>query len=300
MSDDPQDRVTPGGPEHPGADDVFLLVQGRLEQVTREKLESHATSCPACRARLVTVRWIHDQVKEWGRVLFQDHLPTEEMVRHAEGGRGLSEHRVRNIERHLSLCDACEADSRLLASVGESLAEAKPSTSRAGVSGGFWGRLAGHGWRAPIWAYVAMVVLAFPAALGIRDLVNRPGTVQLSSGSPETVHVLPPPVVLAPGRERGAGSARVAAPFPGEGPLVLACEVPILSDGVTRYSGRLEDASGDVIWETPEMASVDAFGTFLIVIPSGVLDPGVFRLFIDERADSRATQRFEFGFELTE
>jgi hypothetical protein len=222
------------------------------------------------------VRWIHEHVQEWGRTLFQGHVPSEEMVRYTERPGALPRERRKEIGRHLAVCEACERDLRMVEAV-------EPEVRDIRETRGF--RFLGS---APAWAVAAILALVVPAAFGVRSWLGAP-----REGGVEPIRAL---VRLEAGEREGENAPRVA--LPGRGSVLLQAEVPIRDDPGVRYDARLEDGEGSAVWEVQDLRSVDEFGTFLIRVPEARLEPGRYRLWIEEVVDGSPGDEFRFRFEV--
>ncbi len=277
------DRDDPTRP-HTSAEDLFLFVRGSLAESSSARVVEHARGCAECGARLETVRFLQEQVRSWGRSLFADHLPVEEVVRYSERPGSLPEARRREVERHLDLCRACEADLAMVHAVEEGA----PSAIT----------LPGRGWRErleglfplrvlPAWATVALVLLVVPAGVGVRSWL----------ASEDPVRALPAPVRLVESERSDATLPQVSR---SDGTLILACEVPVLDEPGVRYEGRLLDASGQVVWKRGELVPSDAFGTFRFLVDTRALDPGPYRVVIVERAPDGTEETYRFSFDLSD
>jgi anti-sigma factor RsiW len=294
--------------EHAASQDLFLFVRHQLAEDTRRELEHHLAECESCRERESTLRWIQEQVRTWGGSLFADHVASEALVRYSEARDRLPAELEREINRHLTLCEACAADLRMVEQVGRTLEDdalsRQPGAVRAAASQkpGLlarvveWLRAGAH--PAPAWTYVILVVLAVPAAFGIRGLL-RPSTEATATG----VTALPSPQVLEAQDQRGASAPQVVIASSGE-PVLLEIHVPVLETSGARYEARLFSSSGREIWHQDRMESTDAFGTFLLLIDPHRLEAGVHRLVVRERVTGPApiggggVSDFEFVFDL--
>ncbi len=278
------------------ADDLFALVSGRLPGDRMEALHSHLAGCPECRARLATLSWIRDQVAEHGGMVFDGHPSAEELVGYEERGGGTDPERLRILERHVAVCEACTEDLRILTEVGKDLASGAPGSS-PGVARPSPGRPAGlrralgldRG--APVWAYAVIALLLIPMVLTLGPrLVGRPG------GAREGIRAVPAVQHLSPGAVRGAEEARVVH-LPETGDLALGLEVPVSEAPGARYDGRLEDVAGRRLWQERDLHPVDRFGTMVLVVPRESLSPGRYEIIIRERGTSNP-QEFRFPFTL--
>jgi hypothetical protein len=145
---------------------------------------------------------------------------------------------------------------------------------------------------APAWVYAALVLVLVPVAGGVGYWLR---------GKPPDpmARPVPTPQRLFMTGERGEGSGNELV-LPPRGPLAIEFHVPVLSDGSARYTAILQDAGGNEIWSGQDLESLDAFGTFLLLLDSPRLAVGEYRLRVIERdATSEETlQEFVFPFVL--
>jgi len=308
---------------HSASESLFDLVLGRLPASAAERVREHAAACAECASRLETLEWIRGHVTEWGEGLFADHLPSEEIVRYAETGTVLTPERLRALERHLYVCEACAADLATVKEVGATLgagaAEEGQATGEAGAepggsgprgprprstsrvedasSRGGWVRrfsaaLGARRWGGvPAWAYAAALVLAVPAAFGVR------GWLAGGEATPGAIRSLPPPLMIPAAGERGpAGTFRV--PVTGQ-TVVLGVEVPVTEESGVRYAALLRDDTGKVLWRDDHVVPTDRFGTMLVEVPAVRLRPGPHEMVVREIRPGATTPGAEFRFPFT-
>jgi hypothetical protein len=82
------------------------LATGRLDQVTRARIEAHLAECESCRRAATTARTIAVALRDAGAELFEEHPDTERLRRHAAGSVDTA------IVRHVQSCASCALEVR--------------------------------------------------------------------------------------------------------------------------------------------------------------------------------------------
>jgi hypothetical protein len=116
----------------------------------------------------------------------------------------------------------------------------------------------------PAWAYLLVLILAYPAYRGL----TGPG------GGPR---LLSQPVALGDLARAASGEAGVVR---AGADSVVTIFVPV--DPAYRYALAIEDASGRVVYREDHASPFDRIGTFAILLPEGSLPPGTYEILVDE------------------
>jgi anti-sigma factor ChrR (cupin superfamily) len=294
--------------DHPTAELLLPLAQGKLSAEEEVLAREHLVSCPLCRKRLEVLRWIKETAMERGSALFSDHPAPEKLVAFCESSPAASSDENASIRAHLELCQSCAAEVETLRKINASLAadtghaadEAQTPQSFSGLSGILhrfrWFVMTGS----PVPAYIVVLILIVPAYLGVRQLLapGEPTGIVVDSTS---IRAVDSPFRLSADGERGDQERPVFQVTKGS-EFALLFEVPIAEDSNLRYDAELLGPERRRVWEQPGLESIDRFGTFLIVIGAPGLPSGAHTLLLHER-DLRAGQirhtfRFSFGLEI--
>jgi len=162
--------------------------------------------------------------------------------------------------------------------------------------------------RKPMVAYALLLLLLYPAYLGIVQIRHPAGKSTASSRgeSGSTTVVVPPPSLPAPmpalivnlDRVRGEKGGGHAGAVPnGVNLVVLQFFWPVRL-GAT-YSGQIKDATGRVVVPVPDLTSSDSKGNFSLVCERKYLPPGNYTLTVVEKTPRETVPRqFSFPFSL--
>jgi hypothetical protein len=192
---------------------------------------------------------------------------------------------------HVDVCSECLDVISVLQRVETDLDRESDTESKPG----FWRKWltaarASHWLASPLPAYVLVLLLLYPAYVG---LIGSSGRLD----SFEEPALLSPPVALESGRERGAEVPRLHIDRSGRH-RVVTFFVPIAPQ---RYRYRVElTRRGERIFYADEARSFDGIGTFALLLPEGTLESGSYTLRVEEvDKQSRETANvIEFVFEL--
>jgi anti-sigma factor RsiW len=288
------------------SDLLFLLVNGRLGEADRRRVEEHLTRCAACSERLELLGWMKRQIAVGGEALFQDHVATGALVEFCDQPEALSQEQRAVINEHLELCRSCAAEVETLRAVNEGLesgGESAPVSSDTTpllprLRSWLTGLLAGGGEAprfAPVPAYLLLILLAYPALVGIQQLVQdrfaRPPVDLAPIGSVAS------PVILESAVERGAEEVPVIQPLP-DGQATLLLRAPIARAEVLRYDVALIGPGGETVWSQADLESRQEFGVFVLTLKTGALAPGAYRFRLSEthRQTGETVNTFDYPF----
>lgn len=227
------------------------------------------------------MQWMHEQGRQWGERLFEEHIPSHVLVAHAAGDPGSTEADRRSVERHLEICDDCREDLRMVREVRRDLARETPRGRRPS--------------RLPrpnaAWAAAAvLLVLLVPAVQGLRSWL-RPDRTDTA------VQMVSELIVLSSTTERSS-TASPSIVTAARGRQWFELRVPILDRADVRYDGYLLDASNRVLWQKVDLRSRDDYGTFLVSLDTGAFEPGRYRWVIEEILPDGTSREFSLPFTL--
>jgi hypothetical protein len=163
------------------------------------------------------------------------------------------------------------------------------SAEEAGREPSWLSKLRGFGDQAlsmsPSWAYLLVLLMAYPAYRGL--------TREAPEGGPR---VLSQPVALGDLARTASGEAGVVR---AGADTVITTFVPV--DPAFRYGLVIEDESGQTVYRVEDASPFDGIGTFAVLLPAGSLPPGRYEILIDELEASSSTPlnvyRFTFSME---
>jgi hypothetical protein len=137
----------------------------------------------------------------------------------------------------------------------------------------------------PAWAYLLVLLLAYPAYRGL--------TVPGFGGGPR---LLSQPVALGDLARAASGEAGLVR---AGADSVVTIFVPV--DPAYRYALVIEDGSGRIVYREDHASPFDGIGTFAILLPAGSLPPGTYEILVDELEGPGKTPqnvyRFTFSLE---
>jgi len=164
-----------------------LYINGTLKDVEKKKVEEHLKVCSKCQKDLAETKWVFDGVKEYGDVLLTGHIDSEKLVLYVQVPEQLTESNRVIIQSHLKHCSECLEEFKLLERskkelelLEESEVTTESKTSfRAQITKWVKGVFDGLSWlvRRPAFAYVLILLLIYPAYLGLRMTLREKGVV---------------------------------------------------------------------------------------------------------------------------
>jgi hypothetical protein len=272
-------------------DGALLLwyAAGALDPEESSQVARHVKECSRCE-QLVRE---NEELTRLYRAIPQpeaQHLSSQDLVRLAESWAGASN--LVAEREHVAGCEECRSIVSTVQQVNREL-ESRGLAERLGSAF----RRLHSGWTAaaknlspwlasPLPAYLLMLALIYPAYLGLTGVAQRV----------EAPALLSPPLPIVSEVERGPGESRILL-SPQDGHTVLTFFVPI-SDARYRYQIELTDQDGRTLLLDPEAESYDGLGTFALTLPDGSLEPGDYRLAIEEwdRESGEIANVFQFPF----
>ncbi len=136
----------------------------------------------------------------------------------------------------------------------------------------------------PAWAYLLVLLLAYPAYRG------------LTPGSERGPRLLSQPVALGDLARASSGEAGLVR---SGADTVVTIFVPV--DPAYRYALAIEDESGRIVYRAADASPFDGIGTFAVLLPAGSLPPGHYEILVDELEGSAPAPlnvyRFTFSME---
>jgi hypothetical protein len=228
--------------------------------------------------------------------------PTPEDLTHFVEGPSLSPS-LDEIRGHVSECDECGEVVQVLRKVHKDekavglLDWLRVTADHVGT---WWSR-GGKGlpsWlTSPIPAYVLLLLMIYPAFLGLSEL----GNMREQMETLESPVLLTSPLPLETDAQRGAEAPNVTIRRSGRHE-VLTFFVPIASE---RYLYRVElKHRNGVVFSDPDAKSFDGVGTFALLLPRGALSSGDYELVVEEHEhqaahDAQPVSTVSFSFSVS-
>jgi hypothetical protein len=162
-------------------------VQGSLGENERLVVEAHLPNCQQCRDQLRTMLIMTKLDIDNDCTPRPEHLSAAVLAAYYEHPDALNSETLKEIERHLQSCEECQAEFRFLndleADIEELVKEQAGRTARAGPTSLSPLAWLGTLFRRPIFAYVLVIILAYPAYLGFRTMTKPPSTERISGAA---------------------------------------------------------------------------------------------------------------------
>jgi len=262
-------------------------VNKSLSKDDEGRVMKHLEECPACTKELEDLMRFRDEIAQYPDELFTDHVYPEELVVYAEARRELSREDLARIETHLESCSACREELQMLQQVNSSL-EAPSTSSLFDRIAESAARLVQGLFARPALAYIAVLLLLFPAYLGI--FKGR------QSSDPTLAHIN---YDLTQSDMRSAEGLDNEIHVKSSDELFsLSFTVPILADDQIRYDAVILDDQKTPVWSREGVQSLDEYGTFLLMCPAEFFDEGEYLLVINEIdvPEKKVQQEYLFPF----
>ncbi len=264
------------------------FVNGSVTEEEKEIVEHHLAHCATCRTAVNEIKQLSDQFKGENIDLLSEHILPEKLVLYAESMNALTEDDRIFIEEHLKNCVECQREIEILEKINAALKKER----RRGLL-----------WKikneivevfsvrklVPALAYVAILLLLYPAYLGIfqKKTITEPLTpqknYQLYQFDNRAESALSNKIVLD--RETDIFS--------------LSFTIPVLAADDIYYTAKIFDANKKAVWQKENIKSIDEFGTFLIFCSGEFFSSGEYTLQIDEKSRSKNHVLQTFVFEFT-
>jgi hypothetical protein len=137
----------------------------------------------------------------------------------------------------------------------------------------------------PAWAYLLVLLMAYPAYRGLRP-----------EGFGVGPRVLTRPVALGDLARASSGEAGLVR---AGADTVVTIFVPV--DPAYRYTLAIRNESGRALYRAEDASPFDGIGTFAVLLPAGSLTAGRYEILLDELEESASTPlnvyRFTFSME---
>jgi hypothetical protein len=280
---------------------VVLLpeyLEGRLGERERVAVAAHCVACDECRDLTDTYGAIAASLRGRAAAASEDHPTSDRIVAFAIGPGNLETEVSAAIVAHLRGCPDCarevettrQADERTRARF-----RLVPGTRLVRMWGGW-----SPNFRAALAAMIVLVVLGYPAYLGLTRL---PWTAEELREA--TRWSGPIDLIVLDSAERGDGPLDTLTIASGQ-PYVLVGVLPPLpaaAAGVDRFRFTIEPGPGEVIWAAEVTASeirtrLDSSGVISFPVPAAILRPGRYELVFSRPDTPRVEALLQVPFEV--
>lgn len=266
-------------------------VNGTLSRKEQEHVRSHLDDCPKCRREIEAMRWLSTRLAENSEALFSEHILPEMLVIYAENKSELSSQNVLEIEKHLETCADCQKEMQILEKVNQSFRATNGKTLfeklKTRLSELFPKALV-----SPALAYVIILILLYPAWLGVFKLRNEIQRMREPG-------IASSPYELKSSDTRAGIENQNEIILPSQPDVITLCfNIPILVREDIRYDALILDNDKKIIWERKDIKSMDEYGTFLLICHSRFFTHGTYMLKVKEVSLTDNQVRAEFNFSL--
>ena len=260
-------------------------VNGSLSPEEARKVEAHLKDCPTCQKELQEIRTLSSGIKEHEDVFASTHIESEKLVVFAEEPESLDPEDIAATVKHLQSCPECYVELQTLKRANLEL-EAREKQGKAGFveQASVWERTFKRLiWlvRRPAFAYLIIILLAYPAA---RWLMPRLSPAEVYVLSEQTRTPQEPMQVLRSEEEK---EVRLRVPY-----------WPDLE--AQRYELRIETESGLSVFAVQNFSDFGDQGFFYLDLSARYLPDGRYFLIVKEisRVDISVFEETRFPFRL--
>ena len=279
-------------------------VAGTLSAAERKKVEAHLKVCSICEKSLKEVRWISESMEKYKSILPEEHIDPENLVIYAESKEELAHSQVAEIERHLEACTDCKTELDTLLKVEADLKESGsffftlrealgrllskpivhlPPTTGRPIGGGF-GRVV----LKPAFAYILVLLLLYPAWLGLREIFLKPEAPNVRTFRLEEKLTFRGP----------AHREEEIVVLPSDEVIHVVFSIPV-ADLILQYDLDLFFEENLVLAQK-DIKAVDNQGNFSVFLAAKSLKDGQYKVKVTERhpGDPQHLQEYLFSFQL--
>jgi len=286
------------------ADLLPWYITDTLSKDEREKVEFHLKICPICRRSLKDVQWLSESIEKHGLVLTPEHIVPEKLVIYAESKTDLTESEITEIEQHLAQCADCKEELNTLLKVDANLRKVPPSF--IGIKGAFEGLFLkprasrqrtsrerfrdtlGKFFLKPSFAYILVLVLLYPAWLGLYNTILKEETSNIKTIRLKETLTFRGPV----------HRSEEITILPSDDVIQLTFLLPIV-DPTCRYNLDLS-LDEDLVLSQKNIKAINNQGNFSVYLAANRLDAGQYQLKVTEMCPGGAHHPEEllFSFKL--
>lgn len=267
-------------------------LNGTLPQEQTNQVEAHLKMCPKCQKELEEIKWLSSGVKAVGGISGLPHIQSEKLLLFIEEPENLSPDEKATIEKHIESCASCYKEIQTLKSANLELEaqekEKKPASAK-GIS--FAERITETLiWlvRKPAFAYLIIVLLAYPAA---RWLLRQPQP-PVPPVSPEKVYML---------SEQTRTPAKPTVVLRDKNDRLIRLDIPLWPDlDNNSYELMIKAENGQTIFETKSFAEFGSQGIFQLVLSGDSFSDGGYVLIVKEKnkKDPSISSETNFPFQI--
>lgn len=293
---------------------LALYLTGKATPEEKEEIEKHLAECDRCKLELEEIRWLSKGVRRYVRPT--EHVSSEKLVVFSENPKELTEQQVQMINEHLEICDSCSKELSILKGVakcevpdapthepGHVFIKPKMSLPRRlrGQLGRIWPKIT---WLVakPAFAYVLVLLLAYPAYRGLQEFGFLPG-----ERVPRVIDSRSFWLAERLETKRTPGSRNLVEIQKETELVILNFYIPIYGCPNCRYdlelrigcpSASVKDMNDYVVWSAQDYKGFDDEGNFSLSIEAESLITGPYNIeaiqINPEDASKRQTYTFFF------
>ncbi|MBN1415671.1 MAG: zf-HC2 domain-containing protein [Bacteroidales bacterium] len=246
-------------------------VTGSLPADKNAMVEKHLAECETCSKEVEKMKWLTEAYE-----LTEKHINPVILTIYAENNKELSKPIIQQIKNHLAVCPECQKELEILTEVNRSL-DTQPAESQ--LSGiiesilSFFSQL----FLKPAFAYILVLLLLYPAWLGIFRKNDRP--MQVNKAVNIKDHF-----VLKQNNQRGyTNRQNVFELADTKGLFTLSFHLPDVDKKDFTYKARIIDEKNNVKWQTSDLQFIDDYGNVLLLLNNSNFRTGPYTLIIDQK-----------------
>ena len=246
-------------------------VTGSLPADEHTLVEKHLAECETCSQEAEKMQWLAEAYQRTGK-----HINPVILTVYAENKKELSKPVIQQVKNHLAICPECQKELEILTEVNHSLETQVTGSPLSGITesiSAFFSQL----FLKPAFAYVLVLLLLYPAWLGIFRKNERPVQVH------EPVNIKEH-FVLKQADQRGSNDIQNTFElFDAKGLFTLSFHLPDFNNKDFTYKAKIVDEKNIVRWQTSDLQFIDIQGNALLLFNKSNFITGSFTLIIDQK-----------------
>jgi hypothetical protein len=257
------------------------------------KVEQHLTSCQACLEESNNIRLISEGLYSLTGGNNSKHVNSILLTKYSESRKELGKEVIQRIDDHLSSCHQCREELEILNKVNHSLDSSEVDPFFKGIVQNIWEFFSKPVLK-PVYAYILVLALLYPAWLGLFNKDNRQGKI----AEPFNISNL---FVLERDDQRATGehSNKIVLDRPSD-LFALSFVLPVKNQEDNTYLAAIVNDENKVLWHDDHLTFIDQFGTVIIICPRKYFIKGDYSLTVTEKQihTKEVINKYFFNFSL--
>ncbi|MBN2275524.1 MAG: zf-HC2 domain-containing protein, partial [Bacteroidales bacterium] len=260
-------------------------VTGSLPAEENAMVEKHLAACESCSKEVEKMKWLTEAYE-----LAEKHINPVILTVYAENKKELSKPVIQQIKNHLAICPECQKELEILTEVNRSLETQVAGSPLSGITESitsFFSQL----FLKPVFAYVLVLLLLYPAWLGIFRKNER--LMQVN----EPVNIKDHFVLEQPDQRGSTDIQNTFELFDTKGLFTLSFHLPDFNNKDFTYKARIVDEKNIVRWRTSDLQFIDNYGNVLLLFNKNKFSAGSYILFIDQSITKTGQTAHEYKYD---